>query len=171
MEAIMKSATLCFPLRNDGMEILLGIKAEKIGAGLWNGYGGKIEGGERPAQAAVRELFQECGIRTDEHALERVAALQFYFDAIPSFFVHVFFVPVWSGTPVETREMKTPRWFSVKGLPWDRMMSSDRVWLKKILEGKKFLSAHVHYHTEQTPDGDAVLHFDRLVEDRVLRSL
>jgi hypothetical protein len=40
----------------EGNKLLLGFKKRGFGAGLYNGFGGKVEPGETPAQAARREL-------------------------------------------------------------------------------------------------------------------
>ena len=167
----MNHATLCFPLRNNDSEILLGKKVKKIGAGLWNGYGGKLENTETPEEAAVRELRQECGLLTTGNALEKVAALQFYFDGVPSFFVHTFFVRVWRGVPTETPEMKSPTWFSPTKLPYEEMMAADRVWLSRVLAKGEQLAAHIYYRVEENSDGSKTQHFERLVEDEALWKL
>ena len=51
----MRPTTLCFPVRSDG-KVLLGRKKRGFGVRKWNGFGGKIEGGETFLQCAVREL-------------------------------------------------------------------------------------------------------------------
>ena len=59
-EKVMAGAVLCFPVQTG--RVLLGLKMRKIGAGLWNGYGGEIEAGETPEEATCRELLQEAKI-------------------------------------------------------------------------------------------------------------
>ncbi len=57
----MKHTTLLFLLKDN--HILLAMKKRGFGAGRWNGVGGKIEAGETIVQAAVRECFEEIGVR------------------------------------------------------------------------------------------------------------
>ena len=53
-------ATLLFVIR-DG-EILLIRKQRGLGAGKINGPGGKLEAGESPREAAIREVQEEVGV-------------------------------------------------------------------------------------------------------------
>lgn len=141
----MIDATLCFPLRDRTTEILLGRKAEKIGMGCWNGYGGKIEPGETQRLAAVREFKEEtAGVIVFPQHLEKVAILNCHnTNADGSAFlckVHVYFSRYWVGKPQETEEMRNPTWFSIWRLPLSEMMPADRIWLPRILEGQKIIA-------------------------------
>ncbi|NGY69952.1 NUDIX domain-containing protein [Bacillus megaterium] len=40
--------------------------------GLWNGVGGKIENGESPEEAAIREVWEETGIQLDSFVSQGV---------------------------------------------------------------------------------------------------
>lgn len=73
-EKVLFNATLVFVENTEG-KVLLGVKARKIGAGCWNGYGGGIEPNETPEQSALRELDEESGIKGDPSQLENVESL------------------------------------------------------------------------------------------------
>jgi 8-oxo-dGTP diphosphatase len=77
-------------------------------AGLWEFPGGKIEPGERPEEALIRELREELGIEVREACL---APLTFASHAYDDF---VLLMPLyvcrrWSGT-VEGREGQVLKW-------------------------------------------------------------
>ena len=55
-----QQATLCYLLKDD--EVLLIRKKRGIGAGKINGPGGKVDPGETPLEAAVRETREEVGV-------------------------------------------------------------------------------------------------------------
>ncbi|MEX2245264.1 MAG: NUDIX hydrolase [Dehalococcoidia bacterium] len=55
-----------------GGDVLLLKRRGGIGDGVWYLPGGVVEPGEDPAEAAVRETFEECGLRTASPRLLRV---------------------------------------------------------------------------------------------------
>jgi len=57
--------------------LLLKKSAELFGGGKWNGLGGKINRGETPEQACVREVFEESGLRVSK--LRYHGLLKFWF--------------------------------------------------------------------------------------------
>lgn len=134
----MREATLSFLIRGDPPEyVLLGLKKNGFGAGKYNGFGGKIEPGETVRSAAARELEEESGVRVEAHDLHSAGHLTFIFPAKPEWdqIVHVFLTQVWSGEPVESREMR-PAWFRTDAIPFDDMWADDAHWLPRILHGE-----------------------------------
>ncbi|RPD56952.1 NUDIX-domain-containing protein [Lentinus tigrinus ALCF2SS1-7] len=106
----VKLYTNAFVILNDA-KVLLGYKKRGFGTGLWNGFGGKVDPGETPLQAAVRELEEEAGI---EAPLEHCGVLFFVVDgADAAFHIDIFRADEYTGTVSETDEMR-PEWFSVQ---------------------------------------------------------
>ncbi|MDO8582684.1 MAG: NUDIX domain-containing protein [bacterium] len=99
----MKLATLCLLVRNE--RVFLARKKKKIGAGLWNGYGGMVESGESIAEAAVREAKEEARVEIALTALDKRGFVNFHFDGVPKLQVHIFFV----GSGSVSRK-KLPKW-------------------------------------------------------------
>jgi len=54
----------------DGNKILMGKRRD---SGKWTNPGGHMDPGEKPAEGAARELFEEAGIKVDPKDLEHVA--------------------------------------------------------------------------------------------------
>ena len=57
----MPGATLCFVKK--GNKILMINRNKPPVMGMWNAVGGHIEKGETPEQCAVREIYEESGIK------------------------------------------------------------------------------------------------------------
>ena len=82
----------------DGRVLLAQRPAGKQMAGLWEFPGGKIEPGETPEAALIRELDEELGIDTAESCL---APLTFASHAYEDFHLvmMIYVCRKWSGTP------------------------------------------------------------------------
>lgn len=135
-----KTCTLVYVQRKG--EVLLGLKKRGFAKSLWNGFGGKVEPGESLESAARRELEEECGIKVGEMKKTGLFIFSHEEDARPHI-IHVFCTADFHGEPIETEEMK-PQWFTLDELPFDSMWSSDRPWLKRLLEGECFIG-HFHF--------------------------
>ena len=135
----MRETTLCLLIEGaPPQRILLGLKKEGFGAGKITGFGGKIEHGETPAVAAIRELEEETGIGVTDEDLHAVGQLQFLFPARPDWsqLVHVFVSRRWDGIVREGREM-SPVWYPVDEIPFDRMWHDGSYWLPRFLAGER----------------------------------
>lgn len=92
----------------DGRVLLAQRPAGKSMAGLWEFPGGKIEAGESPEAALIRELYEELGIETWKSCL---APLTFASHAYEKFhlLMPLFACRRWQGMPVP-REGQVLAW-------------------------------------------------------------
>lgn len=131
-------ATLLFIVK-DG-QVLLIEKKRGLGAGKINGPGGKIEPGETPLQAAIRETQEELVITP--HAPRKLGELQFSMSDHPDIICHVFRSDDFSGTPTETDEA-IPVWTALSEIHYPRMWADDRYWLPLLLSERTFIGRFV----------------------------
>jgi 8-oxo-dGTP diphosphatase len=154
----MKDATLCFVVQGNPIsKVLLGLKKGGFGEGKYDGFGGKIEVGETPLTAAIRELEEESGLRVEPEHVQYVAHLTFVFPAKPDWsqIVHAFVATQWTGTPVETLEM-IPAWFDLQDIPYARMWDDSAYWLARILAGGR-LRARIVFRPDNATVGHVVI--------------
>jgi len=126
-------ATLMFIQRGD--EVLLIHKLTGIGKGKINGPGGKIDPGETPEQAIIRECQEELHI-TPRNISKR-GELCFAMTHIPDIHCHVFTTSEFEGEPTATREAE-PFWVKISDIPYDKMWEDDQYWLPQMLAGEYF---------------------------------
>lgn len=136
----MYSTTLCFLVKRDkDQAVLLGRKKTGFGQGKYNGFGGKLKAGESVKQAAVREVYEECGLQVAEDSLQEVGYLDFLFPQAPEWNhdVYIYLSEQWEGQEQETEEM-VPEWVSFTKIPYDQMWKDDCYWLGRALQGEAF---------------------------------
>lgn len=127
--------------------ILLIHKKRGLGAGKFNGPGGRLEAGETPRQAAIRETVEEIGVTP--LGLREAGELCFQF--VDGYSIHgtVFMASDYQGEPVETDEA-VPHWFPCGQIPYYNMWADDRLWLPLALKGQYFVGHFLF-------DGDQML--------------
>lgn len=126
-------ATLLFVVR--GGKILLIHKKLGLGTGKINGVGGRLEEGETPVRAAVREVQEELHIVPVNP--KEIGRLSFQFLDGLSLWVTVFRASAYRGTPTETEEA-IPLWFDIDAIPYNRMWEDDIFWMPLMLQGAAF---------------------------------
>ena len=125
--------------------ILLGKKKVRFGNGKYNGFGGGVNNGESLEDCAIRETFEEAGIRVKN--LERIGENLFQFETSEKDHkVHFFKTNEYQGDPRESDEMK-PEWFDITNIPYNNMWEDDKYWLPLLLTGKKFIG-NFHFNKE-----------------------
>lgn len=141
-------ATLLFVIRNGKM--LLIHKKKGLGAGKINGPGGRIEPGENPQEAAVREVQEE--LLVTPIGVRQVGELMFQFTDGFSIHGYVFTAQDCDGEPQETEEA-TPLWVSVSDIPYHQMWADDRLWIPWMLRGEKFIGRFI-FQDDTMLDGE-----------------
>jgi 8-oxo-dGTP diphosphatase len=130
---------VCYLLRpgpNGGEEVLLGRKKTGLGAGHLVGPGGKLEAGESPVDAAVREVHEEVGLVVHPADLRPMGHLVYPFPHAPKWSQKswVFIARRWEGEARESDEL-APVWIDVDTIPLDEMWDDARYWLPATLHG------------------------------------
>ena len=126
-------ANLLFIVREN--QILLIRKKRGFGAGKINGPGGKVDAGETPLRAALRETFEELGIKP--LGAEQHGELHFQFRDGYSLYCTVFLAHAFEGEPHETDEA-VPLWTALDAIPYNEMWADDRHWLPLLIRGAHF---------------------------------
>jgi len=126
-------ATLLFVI--EGNRVLLIHKKRGLGAGKINGPGGRLEPGETPLAAAVREVQEELCITTGDITYSGELSFQF----VDGLSIHctVFRAASYDGEPQETDEA-IPLWTDLDKIPYDRMWTDDRYWIPLMLNHTRF---------------------------------
>lgn len=127
--------TLCILKKDDS--VLLALKKRGFGKGKYNGIGGKLENGETPDEAMLRECKEEIGVLPTNY--EKVGYIffeEYYKGQKEQIGFHLYIATDWEGTITESDEMK-PQWFSIDKIPFDEMLPDDKYWMPLILQGKK----------------------------------
>jgi 8-oxo-dGTP diphosphatase len=131
-------AVLCFVFR--GSEVLLIEKLRGLGAGKVNGPGGRLEPGETPEQAAIRELQEEISVTPQK--LSKLGKLRFAFVTGYHLEAWVFRADDHVGSPAPSDEA-IPFWSSLETLPFERMWSDDREWFPYLIRRESFEGSFV----------------------------
>ena len=131
-------ATLVFVIKNQQM--LLIRKKRGLGAGKINGPGGRLEPGEKPLDAAIREAQEELCI-TPKNLTHSGENLFQFIDGY-SIHVHVFTSDDYEGEPTETDEA-SPIWVPVDAIPYEEMWEDDELWIPLVLKGVPFYGRYI----------------------------
>lgn len=131
---------VCYLVRpgRRGDEVLIGRKLTGLGRGKSVAPGGKLEPGETPVDAAVREVAEEVGIELSADSLELVAELTYLFPHRPQWSQKswAFLSRSWSGNPTPSLEME-PHFHPIEALPLIDMWGDASHWLPRALRGER----------------------------------
>lgn len=98
----------------DGRVLIARRPPGKAMAGLWEFPGGKVQDGETPEQALVRELAEELGIDTRESCLAPLSFASHRYDDF-HLLMPLYVCRIWQGQP-QAREGQTLKWVRARQL-------------------------------------------------------
>ncbi|TVR79288.1 MAG: (deoxy)nucleoside triphosphate pyrophosphohydrolase [Rhodospirillales bacterium] len=108
----------------DGRVLLAQRPPGKRMAGLWEFPGGKVDAGETPEAAVVRELHEELGLDITESCLAPLTFASHRYDDF-HLLMPLYACRVWRGTPVP-REGQALRWLRPVAMAALPMPPADR---------------------------------------------
>lgn len=121
MKTVLVSAVALIDV--DG-RVLLGQRPKsKSMAGLWEFPGGKVEAGETPEIALIRELEEELGINTWQSCLAPLTFASHSYDDF-HLLMPLFACRKWEGTP-QSRENQALKWVHARDLKNYPMPAAD----------------------------------------------
>jgi 8-oxo-dGTP diphosphatase len=107
----------------DGRVLLAQRPEGKSMAGLWEFPGGKVESGETPEAALIRELHEELGIETWKSCLAPLAFASHSYEDF-HLLMPLFACRKWEGV-VQPRENQTLKWLYAKDISSYPMPAAD----------------------------------------------
>ncbi|GGE27708.1 NUDIX hydrolase [Streptococcus himalayensis] len=147
---MVKLATICY--LDNGKEWLMlhrNKKENDVHAGKWIGVGGKLEAGETPQECAVREIFEETGLRAKPVLKGIITFPEF----TPG---HDWYTYVFKATEFEG-ELRDCDEGTLEWVPYEEVLDKptwegDRTFISWLLDDKPFFSAKFSYKGEELVD-------------------
>ena len=147
----MKLATLCY-IKKDGKTLMLHRtkKENDIHEGKWVGVGGKIEKGESPEECAVREVFEETGLKEEELKLRGLLTFP-DFNNSEDWYGYLYVVEKFSGEIIESPEGDL-KWVEDSKLFELDMWEGDELFMRWMMEDRMFSAKFVYDENEKMKD-------------------
>ncbi|MCP1224303.1 8-oxo-dGTP diphosphatase [Sebaldella sp. S0638] len=148
---LLKLATLCY-IKKDGKTLMLHRtkKENDMHEGKWVGVGGKIEKGESPEECAVREVFEETGLKAEELKLRGLLTFP-DFNSSEDWYGYLYVVEKFSGELIESPEGDL-KWIEDSKLFDLDMWEGDELFMRWMLEDRMFSAKFIYDENERMKD-------------------
>lgn len=139
----MKLATLCYVQKENKTLMLFRNKKENdYHEGKWNGLGGKFEPGETPEECAIREVYEESGLRVKNPVIKGFVTFPL-FDGKDDWYVFLFVFRNFEGELINSPEGRL-EWIANENLKELNLWEGDQIFIPWLFEDK-FFSAKFNY--------------------------
>ena len=148
---LLKLATLCY-IKKYGKTLMLHRtkKENDMHEGKWVGVGGKIEKGESPEECAVREVFEETGLKAEELKLRGLLTFP-DFNSSEDWYGYLYVVEKFSGELIESPEGDL-KWVEDSKLFDLDMWEGDELFMRWMLEDRMFSAKFIYDENERMKD-------------------
>ena len=153
----MKLATLCY-LRREGKTLMIHRvkKVNDMHANKWNGLGGKLIPGETPEECAIREVYEESGLKVWDPKLKGLLTFPQFANG-EDWYAFVFVCAHFEGELIDSPEGNL-RWVDDSELLSLNLWEGDAIFLpwldrpgffsgKFVYQGGRLVSHTVVFHT------------------------
>jgi len=142
----VKETTLCY-IEKDGKYLMLYRNKLKNdpNKGKWLGIGGKLEDGETPDDAAVREVYEETGLRLISYKYRGI--VNFISDIYPDEAMHLYYSDDFEGEVKECDEGDL-KWIEKGRLSELPMWEGDKIFLRLIEKDIPFFRLTLRYNKD-----------------------
>ena len=152
----MKLATLCYVRRNGHTLMIHRVKkANDMHAGKWNGLGGKFERGETPEECAIREVWEEAGLRVRNPNLRGIITFP-GFSNDEDWYTFLFVIDEFQGVLIDSPEGDL-KWIPNSQLFDLNLWEGDRIFIP-WLDAGGFFSAKFVYKEGKLLDHSVVFY-------------
>ena len=155
----MPLATLCYILKDD-KTLLINFTKPGMSYGKWNGVGGKIDPGETPEEAVVREVKEETGLTIKNPKMRGLLTFPEFFgqDAEGDWRVFVFTTTEFEGELItESREGKF-EWIDMDKVLDLNVWADDHLWFPLLKQDRFFTGKFVFDKEGDIAEHNVVLH-------------
>jgi 8-oxo-dGTP diphosphatase len=130
-------------------------KENDMHAGKWNGLGGKMEPGETPEECAIREIFEESGLKVNNLTLKGIITFPGFYDQ-EDWYTFLFVIDDFKGQLIDSPEGQ------LKWIPNDELLDlslwpGDRIFIP-WLDDSGFFSGKFVYQAGELVEHDVIFY-------------
>jgi len=130
-------------------------KENDMHAGKWNGLGGKLEPGETPEECAIREIYEESGLKVKNLTLKGIITFPGFYDQ-EDWYTFLFMINDFEGQLIDSPEGHL-QWIPDHHLLDLNLWPGDRIFIP-WLEQPAFFSGKFVYQEGQLIEHDVVFY-------------
>jgi 8-oxo-dGTP diphosphatase len=141
----MKLATLCYVMDKKNSKTLMIHRVKKENdyhEGKWNGLGGKFDAGESPEDCAIREVFEESGLKISNPRMHGFITFP-NFDGMHDWYVFIFTADDFDGELIDSKE-GVLEWIPNDKLKSLNLWDGDKIFLEWLFQDKFFSAKFIY---------------------------